>query len=181
MVVVARGQVAFVRREYSRASSLFLTAARSSDAIAIYLPLAIRAAAWAGDADLVAAGLGELEQIPDASHPTAQTDRMAASAALSALRGERAAAIAAFREALERHAEHGLGFERASLILDALRLLGPDEPALAGLEHEARTVFEQAGAVVAIRMLDEVVAGGAERAEDREAVETRASEMVPQR
>jgi hypothetical protein len=108
--------------------------------VPISLPLAARAALWAGDAAAAGAVIARL----DASVVRGQAiglDRVTLRAGLAALEGRRAEAIAGYREALRGWHEMGLAFDEAVAGLDMATLLDPTE----------REMAEAPAAVVAAR------------------------------
>ncbi len=109
----------------------------------ITLPIATRAALWAGDA----AGAGEVLDKLDRSVIRGQAvdrDRATLRAGLAALEGRRAEAIAGYREALRGWQALGLAFDEALAGLDLALLLRPTEAEM----PEAATIIESTRAVL---------------------------------
>lgn len=135
-----RAWAAFTAGRLDQAREEAVAAARVTNYfVPISLPLAVRAALWAGDAEaarLVAAQL-------DASVIRGQAialDRVTLRAGIAALEGRRADAIAGYREALRGWHALGLAFDEAMAALDLAILLAPTEREMA----EASTNFESA-------------------------------------
>jgi len=92
----------------------------------ISLPLAARAALWAGDAPAAGALVSQIERF--ISRGQAITlDHQTLGAGVAALAGRRAEAIAGYRDALRGWRALGLAFDEAMAILDMAILLAPTE------------------------------------------------------
>jgi hypothetical protein len=107
--------------------------------VPISLPLAARAALWAGDVKEANALAGEI----DASVMRGQAialDRVTLRAGISALEGRRADAVAGYREALRGWRQLDLAFDEAMGALDMAILLAPTEREMA----EAPAIIEAA-------------------------------------
>ncbi len=105
----------------------------------ISLPLAARAALWAGNAP----GATEIVDRMDRSVIKGQAtelDRVALRAGIAALEGRRADAVAGYREALRGWSALGLAFDEALTVVDFASLLAPTEREMA----EASTVIRAA-------------------------------------
>jgi len=72
--------------------------------------------------------------------------RREAEAALAALEGRRAEALAGFAEALHRWRELGLDFEAGLCALNWITMLGPSEPDARAAGEDAGALFERLGA-----------------------------------
>jgi hypothetical protein len=114
---------------------------RSPDATS--LQTAMRAAAWLGDAGALRDARRVLAEQPGR---VAATVRLEADAALAALEGRRAEALAGFVEANRRWRELGLEFEAASSALSLVITLGPAGPEAQAAASEAGATFERLGA-----------------------------------
>jgi hypothetical protein len=120
--------------------------------IPISLPLGVRAALWAGDAEaanLVAAQL-------DASVIRGQAidlDRVTLRAGIAALEGRRPDAIAGYREALCGWRGLGLAFDEAMAALDMAIVLAPTEREMAEAPEAVRAARETLGRLGAERFL----------------------------
>jgi class 3 adenylate cyclase/tetratricopeptide (TPR) repeat protein len=96
----------------------------------IGLPLAARAALWAGDIEAAQAVVARL----DASIERGQAielDRVTLRAGLAALGGRRSDAIVGYREAIRGWRQLGLAFDEALAVVDMTLLLGPTEREMA--------------------------------------------------
>jgi tetratricopeptide (TPR) repeat protein len=107
------------------------------------LQVAARAGAWVGDAEAVREAIRLLEdqqgRVPAATAGEAR-------AALAALDGRRAEALAGFTDTLRRWRELGMELEVAMCGLDLVTLLGASEPAARSAADEAAAFFERVGA-----------------------------------
>jgi class 3 adenylate cyclase len=128
--------------------------------IPISLPLGVRAALWAGDAEaakLVAAQL-------DASVIRGQAidlDRVTLRAGIAAIEGRRPDAIAGYREALRGWRGLGLAFDEAMATLDMAIVLAPSEREMAEAPEAirvARETLTRLGAEPFLARLDEAQA-----------------------
>ncbi len=107
--------------------------------VPISLPLAARAALWAGDAATAGDLIARIE--PAVTRGVAITlDHLTLRAGIAALEGRRTDAIAGYREALRGWRQLGLAFDEAMAALDMAILLVPTEREMA----EAHTVIEAA-------------------------------------
>jgi hypothetical protein len=136
----ARAWAAFADGRLAEARQEAVSAAEVTDFfVPISLPLAARAALWAGD---VADANAVLARI-DASVIRGQAialDRVTLGAGIAALEGRRADAIAGYREALRGWRQLGLAFDEAMAALDMAILLAPTEREMA----EASTAVQAA-------------------------------------
>jgi class 3 adenylate cyclase len=135
-----RAWAAFAAGRLADARQEAVSAARvTAYFVPITLPLAARAALWAGD---VADANDLVEQI-DASVIRGQAielDRVTLRAGVAALEGRRADAVAGYREALRGWRGLGLAFDEAMAALDLAVLLAPTEREMA----EVASVIEAA-------------------------------------
>jgi tetratricopeptide (TPR) repeat protein len=138
MVALGRGEPQVALDRSRRAYELNLSPDSTS------LQTAARAAAWLGDA----AALRDARRILSAQPGrVAATVRLEADAALAALEGRRAEALAGFVDATRRWRELGLEFEAAICALSLVTTLGPAGLEAQAASSEAAAVFERLGAV----------------------------------
>jgi class 3 adenylate cyclase/predicted ATPase len=117
------------------------------------LPIAVRAAIWAGNEEDARTSAERLDALPQSDN-TVRADRSWARAALAGLAGERDEAIPGFRRALTSFRELGRNFQLARVGLDMVHLLGADEPEVRAGAAEARAIFERLGAQPYLDRLD---------------------------
>jgi hypothetical protein len=153
-----RGDRALMAGEHEPAARDIERAAEQEGMRAIYLPLAVRPAVWAGDARAVRRLADRLEALPEAEQRPTKANRVVAWAGVAALEGRRADALTGYREGLRRYREISYDFEFARTVIDALHVLGPDEPELRRAAEEAREVFERIGARPYLDLLDQALA-----------------------
>ncbi len=154
----ARAWAAMVAGRLSEAREEAVTAARNTNYFSpISLPLAGRAALWAGDAagakaileDLVASGFrGQAVDL----------DLATLRAGIAAREGRRAESAAAYREALQGWRQMGLAFDESLAALDMAILLDPAEPDLRALVDTARETLSRLGAQPLLAKLDAAAA-----------------------
>jgi class 3 adenylate cyclase len=126
---------------------------------AISLPLAARAALWAGDAP----GARDLVARIEAAVMRGQAlsfDVLTLRAGIAALEGRRADAIAGYRDALRGWRGLGLAFDEAMAALDMATLLAPTEHEMAesaAAVSAARETFTRLGARPLLARLDSVL------------------------
>ncbi|MET1231552.1 MAG: adenylate/guanylate cyclase domain-containing protein [Candidatus Limnocylindrales bacterium] len=154
-----RGWAAFARGDLATARQEAEAAADATNYfVPISLPLAIRAALWAGDG----AGAGEVLARLEASVMKGQAvglDRATLRAGLAALEGRRAVAVAGYREALHGWRQLGLAFDEAMATLDLAVVLAPSEdemPEAADAIRAARRTLTRLGAQPLLARLDGV-------------------------
>lgn len=152
-------------------SSTYRAANRSVEALpgfaSIALPIAMRAAIWAGageDVRATAQRIGALAQ----SEATTRAHQDWAGAAVAAFDDRLDDAPAGFRNALAGLREIGQQFELARVGLDMTLLLGPDHSEVPAVAAEARAIFERLGARPYVERLEGALAA----APSRSAVET---------
>jgi hypothetical protein len=107
--------------------------------VPITLPLAARAALWAGDAADASAIVGRIEPSVNRGQAIA-LDVVTLRAGVAALEGRRTDAITGYREALRGWRSLGLAFDEALAALDIAILLAPTEREMA----EAASIIEVA-------------------------------------
>jgi class 3 adenylate cyclase len=114
----------------------------------IALPLAVRAALWAGDAVEAREVVSRVEPFANRGRAIA-LDLVSLRAGIAALEGRRADAIAGYREALRGWRSLGLAFDEAMTTVDLATLLAPTEGEMAeaGAAIEAaRETLDRLGA-----------------------------------
>ena len=141
-----RAEVALAANRLRDAYEEAMTDARASMGTAPRnITLAARAALWARDANGARVALSSLDEV--GVHGTAiELSRTTIRAGIAALEGRRAEALAGYREALRGWRNLGLPWFMALTAVDALTLLGPDEPELHAAGEEARAVLARLGA-----------------------------------
>jgi len=131
------------------------------------LGLAARSALWARDVPALRNMVRRLDEDPEVP-VDARSMRIAAHAGLDALEGRRGEAFSGYREVFRREREAAADYEYALFVLDAMTVLGADEPELAPAVSEARAILERVGAKPSLAMLDAQQAGGTAPAGVRE-------------
>jgi len=107
----------------------------------ITLPLAVRAALWAGDVAEAASLVGQLDAF--VNHGQAiELDNMTLRAGIAALEGRRTEAISGYRDALRGWRALGLAFDEAMAALDMAILLAPTEREMAEAPMAIETARE---------------------------------------
>ncbi len=101
---------------------------------------------------------GVSEEVADRSR-LAEAGRLQARAALAALEGRRADAIAAYQAARSVLAAGGFTLDSALAALDFVFAAGPEVLDARAAAEEARVVFERVGAKAYLERLDAVLAG----------------------
>jgi len=107
--------------------------------VPISLPLATRAALWAGDVEAAKTEMARLDATVYAGQAIG-LDKVTLRAGIAALEGHRADAVAGYREALRGWRQLGLAFEEAAATVDMATLLAPTEREMA----EAPAAIEEA-------------------------------------
>ena len=142
---LARGETALTTGDFAGA---YQAAMRGIEILPAYagwaLPIAVRAAIWAGDEEQVHAAAERLDALPD-SDATIQAQRVWATAAVAALEARQEEAATGFRSALSTMRDLRQDFELARVALDMNFVLGPDHPDASAAAAEARTIFERLG------------------------------------
>ncbi|MCV0402605.1 MAG: AAA family ATPase [Chloroflexi bacterium] len=117
--------------------------------------LALTAATWTRDPDAVRAAAARLIAVPFAGALSAAS-RTWAEAAVRAVDGHHADAVAGFRDARERLRSLGQEFDAASLVVSALHLL-PEEPEVRAWGAEIRPMLERLRARPMLERLEELL------------------------
>jgi class 3 adenylate cyclase len=123
------------------------------------LGLAGRAALWRGDVASAATSLGRLLDL-SRSATAVEVGCWTLRAGVDAAEGRRPEALAGYRAAMAGWREFELRFDLALCGLDAVLLLGPDEPEVRAMGDEARAIFVQLGATPFLERLDAALGGG---------------------
>ena len=121
-------------------------------------PRAARAFLWAGDAEEARSVLALLEA-PNLHGRIIDLSRRTVRAGLLALGGDPEGAAREYASILPQLADLGLVFERALIVLDMARLLGPDAPIVRESVDEAREILDRLGARPYAERLEELMAG----------------------
>jgi len=155
------GVVSLVEGKFSDAAASWMRVAAASDLNAPYaLPRAGRAAVLGGDAGLAQSALDRLAVLGSRGRAI-EADRATIRAGLAALAGDRATALAGYRNAVTAYRELGLAFDEALLGIEAARMLGVTEPEVAGWAETARGTLTRLGAAPLVTSLDRLVARSA--------------------
>ena len=159
---LARAWMAFAAGDLAAASAEAERAAAVTSYFApLGLPLAARAALWAGD-------VAEARRILDLLGETSfwglalEADRTAMTAGVAALDGRGGEALAGYREALRAYRQLGLTFEEAAAVVDMATLLPPPErnaPEVVAAVAGARETLDRLGARPFLARLDTRVGG----------------------
>ena len=126
----------------------------------LVVPPAMRAALWARDPSRVATALARMEASPFTGKRSGAKLAWARAGA-AAIEGEHVAAVAGFRDSVERLRELGEEFEVALMMLDAIYLL-PGKPEVREWADDARATFERLRAKPSLERLDTALAAGRE-------------------
>jgi len=149
-----------LKRDFASAARSWILQAEGSPLNAPYaLPKGGHAAILAGDLALAQDVLDRLRAIGSRGRAI-ETDMDEIRAGIAALQGDRAAALAGYRDARYRFQELGLAWDVGLLAIFAAAALGTDEPEIAGWLAEARTLFEKLRTAPILRLVDRLAAGG---------------------
>ena len=163
LVLGVRSDVAFGDGSLEAAHRWYREAAAVSPVNApLSLGYAARAAIWLRDAAAAGDDLASLDAT--GAHGSALTARRTAiMAGIVGLRGDRAAAIATFRQAADAWRALEMPVEIAFLAIDMATTLGPDVPEVLEAAEESRGILEGLGARPFLARLDVLLGAGAER------------------
>ncbi len=135
------GSTGFANGNFAAAAQAWIRNADGSALNAPYaLPKAGLAAVLAGDAGLAGSILGRLAA-SGARGRAVETDVVAIQAGISAIRGDRAAAMAAYRTARLAYRDLGLRWDEALLGFSAAVRLGVDDAEVRGWADEGAAIF----------------------------------------
>jgi len=144
------------------------------------IPLAVRAAAWAGDAP-AARRLLETPGLAPFWGPVLQADRKRMAAGVAALEGSTAEALSGFVDALREYAQLQLPFEEAACAVDMAVVLPGIEhesPAAAAAIASARETLTRLGAAPWLARLDRATASARDDARGHGKAAINASEAT---
>lgn len=145
---------AFAGGDFGAAARSWLQQADGSDLNAPYaLPKAGQAAVLAGDAATAQLTLDRLAALGSRGRAI-EADMDAIRVGLVALRGDRPAALAGYRDVRGRYNDLGLGWDLALSALVAGSRLGGDDPEVAGWLADARSTFERLRARPLVALAD---------------------------
>jgi hypothetical protein len=146
--------VALVEGRYSDAAREALIAGEHyAGNLVGLLGLAGRAALWDGDVATAAACLGRLADLSRAA-TAVEIEVRTLRAGVDAAEGRRVESLAGYRAAMTAWRDFGLRFDLALCGLDAVRLLGLDEPEVRAMGEEARAILGELGAKPFLERLD---------------------------
>jgi hypothetical protein len=149
-----RATVDLFRGAFSSAAAGWISQADGSDLNAPYaLPKAGHAAVLAKDPDLAQRILDRLAAIGSRGRAI-EADIDGIRAGVAALRGDRAASLAGYRDVRARFRDLGLDWDVALLALPAATVLGADEPEVGEWLGESRAVLERLRAKPMLALLD---------------------------
>jgi tetratricopeptide (TPR) repeat protein len=117
----------------------------------------LRCALWQRDPALAQA---ELDLLALGRSPLVTALAREAEAAIAAMDGRTAEAVAAFRDAARRQEDLGNHFGRALCQLTMVTLLGPGVPEVMDAAENARTLFAELGATPFLRLLEHALKPG---------------------
>ncbi len=174
----ARAWAAFCAGRFEEARSEGLRAAeRTVYFYPLAVPLAARAALWAGDPlsarDAITRG--------HTSHRGAalSLDKRSIAAGVAALEGHMAEALAMYREVLRGWREIGAAFDEALTVVDMVTFLGADEADMRSAAQWARTTLTRLGAQPFLDRMDAGLANKDKRAPARSTTSSRAPSETP--
>ncbi len=156
-VAFAAGRLGDARTAWLRLAEL------SPGDLAESIPLAARAALWAGDAAAVRGDLAALDG-SEFRGPGAEADRRTIRAGLAALEGRPADALALYRGAHRAWRDLGLAWDEALCGIDMATLLDPTEPEVLAAAEAAREILVRLEAAPFIARLDAATTRSSDRA-----------------
>jgi class 3 adenylate cyclase/tetratricopeptide (TPR) repeat protein len=149
-----RAEVALAQGRLQDAYDLAMTDIRASSyAVPRNTSLAARAALWARDAGRARAALDAFDASGVHGRGT-EVAQVTIRAGIAALEDRRAEALGGYREALRGWQDLGVPWFLALTAIDALTLLGPDEPELQAAGEEARAILSSLGAASILARLE---------------------------
>ena len=152
-----RGDRALLAGRNAEACREMLLASAEPNFGEIFLPRAVRAALWGGDAGKAREAADLLDANPSSAGATTAA-RAAARAGIAALESRRDEAIAGYRDALGRYRALGQDFDLACTALDLVLLVGSQERSAHVAAEEARQIFERVGARPYLEWLEAAIA-----------------------
>ncbi|NJD26993.1 MAG: hypothetical protein FIA92_01705 [Chloroflexi bacterium] len=129
------------------------------------LPLAVRAAAYLGDARRARDLLATLEALPFGD-PPAMAFLAGARGTVAAREGRASDAGTGFREGMAGFTELSMDWEAARIALDVVRLMGPGDRLATEAAAKARATFEGLGAKPYLAMLEAALGPGSTAASE---------------
>jgi tetratricopeptide (TPR) repeat protein len=148
---------ALLRGEYRSAYENHMLVIGISDLNAPYsLPRAGHAAVLAGDVDGARAALAQLDALGTRGRAV-DADRAGIRAGIAAIEGDPAAAVAAYRTAIEAFRDLGLPWDEALTALSAAKRIGPDAPGVREWVETARATFIRLEAAPILGLLDDAM------------------------
>jgi hypothetical protein len=146
-----RALLAITRRDWATAQREWYQAVAMSDYNAPYLlPRIGTVAVISRDASSARRVLDEMTALGTRGRAV-EADRLTLGAGISAIEGDRDAALAGYRAGLSAYRDLGLAWDEALLVIQAVATLGPDEPEIAALVDTSRTILSRlrAGPILA--------------------------------
>jgi class 3 adenylate cyclase/tetratricopeptide (TPR) repeat protein len=152
-----RGWIALAEGRFADAHDEASAGVAANPGIALTdLPIAARAALWAGDATQAAEAADKLRA--QGSHARAiNAGLRAIDGGLAGMAGRHEDAAAAYRDAMRQWREIEAWFDLAMCELDFVRFVGGESPDIEAAASEARSIFTRLGATSFLRRLDEAV------------------------
>jgi class 3 adenylate cyclase/tetratricopeptide (TPR) repeat protein len=162
----ARAWAAFNAGRFTDAHERAMRAARTTSYFQpLSLPLAARAAVWAGDSGGARAAM---DSLTDSYRGAALTqDRVAIEAAIAAVEGRASEALTLYREAIRGWQSLGLAWDEALTIVDMATFLDPTQPEVAAAIEVARPTLTRLGATPYLERLEAAVARPSDAAPSR--------------
>jgi class 3 adenylate cyclase/tetratricopeptide (TPR) repeat protein len=170
----ARAPTAFVAGRFREAHDDWRTVIDAFESPAD-LPIAARAALWAGDADLARDDLAKFDAA-GVHGPPLEADRATMRAGIAALEGRSVDALGLYREALRTWRDLGMAWDEGQTGLDMATFLDPSEPEVRAAADAAREIFTRLGARPFLERLDAAIGRAAAKPEYAAAM---AAEAVP--
>ena len=152
-----KGWISLVEGRFGDAHAEAMAAATMNPANAPSdLPLAARAALWAGLPDQAREAADKLRAL--GSHGRAINAHLRSmDAGVAALQGQPEEAATAYRDTIRRWRDLECWFDMALCQLDFVRFVGGESPDIEAAASEARTIFTRLGAAAFLKRLDEAV------------------------
>ncbi|MFL5675173.1 MAG: AAA family ATPase [Chloroflexota bacterium] len=167
-VAIAEGRLADAARESTAIGGNWVGMATLARA---------RIALRSGDADGARTAIGSSDQILEIGG-LFDVHRLGFGAGIAALEGHRDEAVAGYLESVRRARQIGMLLPAADLLLDAVYVLGPDDPATPAFADEARALYTAARARAQLDRLDEALARAPATAAEGTATRTDRGTMI---